>query len=78
VTPRLRIDLPIGNSPEFRSLLYDLLLSTWSRAEAFGLPLDALGDAATLSSRLDDELDAHKSFAAFVGLVGACARKRLE
>jgi SAM-dependent methyltransferase len=76
--PRLRIDLPIGNSPEFRSLLFDLLLSIWSRAEAFGLPLDALGDATTLASRLDDELDAHKSFAAFVGLVGACARKRLE
>jgi ubiquinone/menaquinone biosynthesis C-methylase UbiE len=76
--PRLRIDLPIGYSPEFRSLLYDLLLSIWPRAEAFGLPLDALGDAATLASRLDDELDAHKSFASFVGLVGAFARKRSE
>jgi ubiquinone/menaquinone biosynthesis C-methylase UbiE len=76
--PRLRIDLPIGNSPEFRSLLYDLLLSIWPRAEAFGLPLEALGDAATLASRLDDELDAHKSFAAFVGLVGAFASKRSE
>ena len=78
VTPRLRIDLPIGYSPEFRSLLYDLLLSIWPRAEAFGLPLDGLGDAATLASRLNDELDARKSFAAFVGLVGACARKRSE
>jgi hypothetical protein len=74
----LRIDLPIGNSPEFRSLLYDLLLSIWPRAEALRLPLDTLGDPATLASRLDDELDAHKSFAAFVGLVGAFARKRSE
>jgi trans-aconitate methyltransferase len=76
--PRLRIDLLIGNSPEFRSLLYDLLLSVWPRAEAFDLPLDTLGDPTTLASRLDDELDAHKSFAAFVGLVGAFARKRSE
>jgi ubiquinone/menaquinone biosynthesis C-methylase UbiE len=76
--PRLRIDLPIGNSPEFRSLLYDLLISIWPRAEAFRLPLDTLGDPTTLASRLDDELDANKSFAAFVGLVGAFARKRSE
>jgi ubiquinone/menaquinone biosynthesis C-methylase UbiE len=76
--PRLRIDLPIGNSPEFRSLLYDLLFSIWPRAAAFGLPLDTLGDPTTLASRLDDELDTHKSFAAFVGLVGAFARKRSE
>jgi len=76
--PRLRIDLPIGNSAEFRSLLYDLLISIWPRAEAFHLPLDTLGDPTTLASRLDDELDANNSFAAFVGLVGAFARKRSE
>jgi trans-aconitate methyltransferase len=75
---QLRIDLPIGDSPEFRSLLYDLLLAVWARAEAFRLPLDKLGDPTTLASRLDEELDANKSFAAFVGLVGAFARKPAE
>jgi hypothetical protein len=44
----------------------------------FRLPLDTLGDPTTLASRLDDELDANLSFAAFVGLVGAFARKRTE
>jgi ubiquinone/menaquinone biosynthesis C-methylase UbiE len=76
--PQLRIDLPIGDSPEFRNLLHDMLLAVWPRAEALRLPLDTLGDPTTLASRLDDELDANKSFAAFVGLVGAFARKRAE
>jgi hypothetical protein len=76
--PQLRIDLPIGDSPEFRSLLYDMLLAVWPRVEALRLPLDTLGDPTTLASRLDDELDANKSFATFVGLVGAFARKRAE
>jgi trans-aconitate methyltransferase len=77
-SPQMRIDLPIGDSPEFRSLLHDLLLATWPRAEAFRLPLDALGDPTTLASRLEDELNAKKSFAAFVGLVSVFARKRAE
>jgi hypothetical protein len=74
----MRVDLPIGDSPEFRSLLYDMLLSVWERAKALRLPLDKLGDPTTLASRLNDEFDANRSFAAFVGLVGAFARKRSE
>jgi len=74
--PQLRIELPIGDSPEFRSLLYDLLLTIWSRAEALGQPLNSLGDPTTLASRLDEELDTNRSFASFVGLVGASARKQ--
>jgi 2-polyprenyl-3-methyl-5-hydroxy-6-metoxy-1,4-benzoquinol methylase len=74
-SPQIRIELPLGDSPEFRGLLHDLLLTVWARAEALGLPLDSLGDPTTLASRLDDELDTNKSFASFVGLVGAFARK---
>jgi 2-polyprenyl-3-methyl-5-hydroxy-6-metoxy-1,4-benzoquinol methylase len=76
-SPQMRIELPIGNSPEFRSLLHDLLLTIWSRAEELELPLNSLGDPTTLASRLNDELDANRSFASFVGLVGAFARKRV-
>jgi len=39
-------------------------------------PLRHLGDPTTLAARLNDELDANGSFASFVGLVGAFARKR--
>ena len=76
--PQLRLELPIGDSPEFRGLLHDLLLAVWTRAEAHGLPLNTLGDPATLASRLNDELDARRAFASFVALVGAFAHKRVE
>jgi 2-polyprenyl-3-methyl-5-hydroxy-6-metoxy-1,4-benzoquinol methylase len=71
--PQLRLELPIGASAEFRALLHDLLLAVWDQAEAHG----SLGDPATLASRLDEELTAHKAFASFVALVGAFAHKRL-
>lgn len=32
LTPRLRIDLPVGEGPEMRGLLHGLLLAVWSRA----------------------------------------------
>jgi ubiquinone/menaquinone biosynthesis C-methylase UbiE len=72
----MRIELPVGDSPEFRSLLYELLLAVWGRVEAFRLPLDGLGDPNTLASRLDDELNVNKSLASFIALVCASARKR--
>jgi hypothetical protein len=74
----MRVVLPIGDNAECRSLLHDLLLAVWARAEALRLPLDGLGDPTTLASRLDDQLDAHKSFATVVDLVGGFARKREE
>jgi ubiquinone/menaquinone biosynthesis C-methylase UbiE len=77
LTPaELRVALPVGDSLEFRGLLHELLLAVWERAQTLRLPLESLGDPTTLASRLDDELDAHRSFASFVGLVGAFARKR--
>jgi ubiquinone/menaquinone biosynthesis C-methylase UbiE len=72
---QLRLELPIGDSEEFRGLLYELLLAVWPRACAYALPLAALGDPATLAARLDAELNAHQAFASFVALVGAFARK---
>lgn len=74
--PQLRLDLPIGASPEFGDLLYDLLLTVCSRAGTNGLPLHALGDPTTLASRLSHELQVHHALASFVALVGAFARKR--
>jgi ubiquinone/menaquinone biosynthesis C-methylase UbiE len=72
---QLRLELPIGDSPELRGLLHELLFAVWPRASAYGLPLDTLGEPATLAARLDEELNAHQAFASFVALVGAFARK---
>jgi ubiquinone/menaquinone biosynthesis C-methylase UbiE len=77
-SPQLRLEVPVGNSPEFRRLLHDLLLALWSRAEAHQLPLGALGDPKTLASRLEEELNANGAFASFVALVGAFARRKVR
>ena len=74
-SPQLRVELPVGGSPEFRSLLPELLLALMPRIQSLGLPHDHLSDLTTLAQRLDDELNANKSFAAYVALVGAFARK---
>jgi len=75
--PQLRVELPVGHSPEFRSLLHDLLLAVWTRGQA-ELDTSALGNPETLAQRLDDELDVNGAFASFVALIGAFARKRID
>jgi len=41
--PQLRLELPVGDAPEFRGLLHDLLLAVWPRAASYGLPLATPG-----------------------------------
>ena len=74
-TPQLRVELPVGNSPEFRSLLPDLLAALMPNIISKGLPVDHLGDLNTLKDRLDQELDSQSSFASFVALIGAFGRR---
>lgn len=76
--PQLRVELPVGGTPDFRILLHDLLMAVWTRARTLGLDTTMLGDPATLAQRLDDELDTNGSFASFVALVGIFARRRTE
>ena len=79
LTPaQMHLTLPIGDDRAFRDLLHDLLTAVWERAAALELPLAGLGDPATLAARLDDELEVNRSFASFVGLIGAFARKCAE
>jgi ubiquinone/menaquinone biosynthesis C-methylase UbiE len=73
--PQLRLELPVGNSPAFRRLLPDLLAAVMPNIISKGLPIDHLGDLDTLKDRLDQELDSQNSFACYVALIGAFARK---
>jgi len=73
--PQLRVELPVGDSPEFRSLLPDLLAALMPNIMSKGLPLGHLGDLNTLKDRLDRELDDKNSFACYVALIGAFARR---
>jgi ubiquinone/menaquinone biosynthesis C-methylase UbiE len=73
--PQLRVEVPLGNSPEFRSLLPDLLAALIPNIIAKGPAIGHLGDLNTLKDRLDQELDKEKSFASYVALIGAFGRK---
>jgi len=73
--PQLRVELPVGNSPEFRNLLPDLLGALMPNIISKDLPIAHLGDLKTLKDRLDHELDDQNSFACYVALIGAFGRK---
>ena len=73
--PQLRVELPVGNSPEFRSLLPDLFTAVMPNIIAKSLTIGHLGDLNTLKDRLDEELDKQNSFASFVALIGVFGRK---
>ena len=73
--PQLRAELPVGNSPEFRSLLPDLLAALMPNIMAKSLTIGHLGDLNTLKDRLDQELDKENSFASYVALIGAFGHK---
>ena len=73
--PELRLETPIGNDPETRRWIYDLMCTVYPRFAPLGISSDSLGDLSTLSDRLEAELDATRSYAACIGLVGVWARK---
>jgi ubiquinone/menaquinone biosynthesis C-methylase UbiE len=73
--PQLRVEVPLGNSHEFRSLLPDLLAALMPNIVSKGLAIGHLGDLNTLKDRLDQELDKENSFASYVALIGAFGRK---
>jgi hypothetical protein len=73
--PSLRNELPMGDTPEMRRYLFDLLVTLWPAAVKYDLPRDQVGDLTTLADRLDTELDACNSFASCLGVVNAFARR---
>jgi len=73
--PALRLETPIGNDSETRRWVFDLLCTVYPRFAQLGISSEPLGELATLSDRLEAELDATSSYAACIGLVGAWSRK---
>lgn len=73
--PTLRNELLLGDTPEIRSYLLDLLSAMWSRVDEYDAAREKLGDFSTLAARLDAELDASNSFAACPGVVNAFSRR---
>jgi SAM-dependent methyltransferase len=73
--PQLRVEIPIARNPEGRRWVYDLLMTVRPRLEDLGIASDTVGDFSTLAARLEAELEAARSYAPLVGLVGAWDRK---
>jgi SAM-dependent methyltransferase len=72
--PEMRLEVPIGPDPYARRWLAELLLTVQPRMTELGVSGDAVGDFSTLADRLEQELDAARSYGAGVGLIGAWAR----
>jgi SAM-dependent methyltransferase len=74
-SPTMRLEVPLGNSPEFAGRVYDVLRSIRPRFEEWGLYPEALGDFDTLEQRLEEEISSSPTAVPFgVGLVAAWTR----
>jgi len=73
--PTMQIDVPVGGDPRLARWTYDLFCSLLPRMQQYNLPVDGVGEMATLQERLDAELASRRMFGATIGLVGAWSRK---
>ena len=73
--PTIKIEVPVGGDPDLTRWTYDLFCSLVPRMRHYNLPVDDVGDMATLQERLDSELEATRMFGSMIGLVGAWSRK---
>ena len=70
-TPKVMIEIPVGDSPDIRRWVYDLFCTLFPQMQEHNLPTTEVGELETLLSRLEAELDRTRNFAACPGLVGA-------
>jgi ubiquinone/menaquinone biosynthesis C-methylase UbiE len=73
--PRMRMEVLVGRDPEYARWFYDLLCSLLPRIQEFNLPVDALGNLATLLERLQAELAASDTVVPWLAPVGVWSRK---
>jgi ubiquinone/menaquinone biosynthesis C-methylase UbiE len=72
--PKLHMDVPLGNDREFTRWVYDVICTLLPKIREFGLPLEQLGDLATLRQRLYEEIAAANSVVPILPLVGAWSK----
>jgi protein-L-isoaspartate O-methyltransferase len=70
-TPNMRIEMILGSQPGFTTWVCDLLDSLLPKACQHNIPLDALGDLETLSSRVHAEVTAANVAVPWIALVAA-------
>jgi ubiquinone/menaquinone biosynthesis C-methylase UbiE len=73
--PTMSLEMPLGSDPEFVRWVPDVLASLLPQARQSNLPLEPLGDLATLPERLQAEVAASNSVVTWMAMVGALSRK---
>src|SRR3989449_1614735 len=73
--PTMNLEMPLGNDPEFIRWVPDVLGSLLPQVQQFNLPLESLGDLATLPQRLQAEIAAANTVVTWMAMVGAWSRK---
>ena len=72
--PAIQMEVPLGNDPEFILWIYDILCSLRPQIERLDLPMQSLGDFATLPARLQAEVAASNGVVSWMAVVGAWCR----
>jgi ubiquinone/menaquinone biosynthesis C-methylase UbiE len=70
-TPKVMIEIPVGDSRDIRRWVYDLFCTLFPQMQKHNLLTAEVGELESLLSRLEAELDCARTFAACPGLVGA-------
>jgi len=74
-TPSMRLEMLLGNDPEFIRWSYDVLCSLRPQIEQLNLSLETLGDFDTLPERLQAEVAASNTVVPWIALVGDWCRR---
>jgi len=73
--PTMRMEIPLGNDPEFLAWVSDTLRSLLPQIQRLNLSLEIVGDLNTLPERLQKEASKSQSVVPWQAVVGAWARK---
>lgn len=73
--PNMRMEMLMGCEPIFTWWIFDLFCTVRPQVQNLGLSLEKLGDLETLPQRMQAEVMAAKTVAAWIALVGAWSKK---
>jgi hypothetical protein len=74
----MRLEMLLGNDPDFTRWGYDVLCSLRPQIEHFSVSIENLGDFDSLPERLQAEVAAANTVVPSIALVGAWSRKPIE
>lgn len=72
--PSMRLEIPLGNDPDFTRWVYDVICSNLAHIKKFNLSTEPLGDLDTLRERLQKEVAASNTVVPWLGFVSAWCR----